>query len=217
MKSVLLGSSALDGAQAEYVRVPYADGTFIKAPLGIEDNALILMGDIFPTGDEESSFPRQISNCRVGYFAAKNAFKDATPEQIAEAVVVLIGCGPVALCALINAQEYRPKKILAVDSVQSRLDLAQSMGAESWNYQTNKEGLKQRVMELTDGRGADSVIEVVGLSSALRLGFDLIRPWGIISSVGVHNGEACLTIRLVTTCSHPHRFHGKLSFEIRPR
>ncbi|OJJ56783.1 hypothetical protein ASPSYDRAFT_47055 [Aspergillus sydowii CBS 593.65] len=131
------------------------------------------MGDIFPTG----------------YFAALNAFKNATAEQIAQQTIVLIGCGPVGLCALINALEYKPKHILAVDSVPPRLEMARSLGAEPWNFQTDREGLGKRVLELTEGRGADGVIEVVGLSPALRMGFDLLRPWGVISSVGVHNGE----------------------------
>lgn len=155
------------------VRIPNADGTVIKAPPGIEEKYLVLMGDIFPTG----------------YFAALNAFKNATAEQIAQQTVVLIGCGPVGLCALINALEYKPKHILAVDSVPSRLELARSLGAEPWNFQTDREGLGKRVLELTEGRGADAVIEVVGLSPALRMGFDLLRSWGVISSVGVHNGE----------------------------
>ena len=145
----------------------------MKAPEGIADNALVLMADIFPTG----------------YFAAYNAFKELTKEQVAESTVVLIGCGPVGLCALINAEDHKPKNLLAVDSVQSRLDLAKSLGAEPWNFQTDREGLDKRVKELTDGRGADVIIEVVGLSPALKTGFDLLRPWGIISSVGVHNGE----------------------------
>lgn len=131
------------------------------------------MGDIFPTG----------------WFAAHNAFKNSTPEQIAEQTVVLIGCGPVGLCALINALEYKPKHILAVDSVPSRLELAKSLGAEPWNFQLDRAGLDKRVLELTEGRGADAVIEVVGLSPALRTGFELLRPFGTISSVGVHNGE----------------------------
>jgi len=101
----------------------------------------------------------------------------------------LLGCGPVALCALVNILDYKPKHLLAVDAVESRLDLAKGLGAEPWNFQTNGEGLEKRVKELTDGRGADVVIEVVGLSPALKLGFDLLRPWGIISSVGVHNAE----------------------------
>ncbi|KAL4944804.1 hypothetical protein BDV06DRAFT_232576 [Aspergillus oleicola] len=172
-KNMLLGCDALDGAQAEYVRIPHADGTVIRAPSGIEDKHLVLMGDIFPTG----------------YFAALNAFKNATAAQIAEQTVVLIGCGPVGLCALINALEYKPRHIIAVDSVPSRLELARSLGAEPWNFQTDREGLGKRVLELTGGRGADAVIEVVGLSPALRMGFELLRPWGVISSVGVHNGE----------------------------
>ncbi|BCS29173.1 alcohol dehydrogenase family protein [Aspergillus puulaauensis] len=172
-KNALLGCDNLDGAQAEYVRIPNADGTVIKAPPGIEEKYLVLMGDIFPTG----------------YFAALNAFKNVTAEQIAQQTVVLIGCGPVGLCALINALEYKPKHILAVDSVPSRLELARSLGAEPWNFQTDRENLGKRVLELTEGRGADAVIEVVGLSPALRMGFDLLRPWGVISSVGVHNGE----------------------------
>ncbi|MCJ1236433.1 hypothetical protein MMC14_004414 [Varicellaria rhodocarpa] len=164
---------SLDGAQAEFVRVPLADGTVVKAPEDIEDNALVLMADIFPTG----------------YFAAHNAFKELSKEQISEATVVLIGCGPVGLCAVINAENYKPKHLLAVDSVPSRLELARSLGAETWNFQTNREGLDKRVKELTDGRGADVVIEVVGLTPALQMGFELLRPWGIISSVGVHNAE----------------------------
>jgi len=117
---------------------------------------------------------------------------------------------PVGLCGLINAEEYKPKHLLAVDSIQSRLDLAKSLGAEPWNFQTDREGLDKRVKELTDGRGADVIIgmcfyprkamrradltcctttEVVGMSPALKMGFELLRPWGIISSVGVHNAE----------------------------
>lgn len=93
------------------------------------------------------------------------------------------------MCALVNLVDFKPKNILAVDSVPSRLELAKSLGAEPWNFQTDREGLNARVKELTDGRGADVVVEVVGLSPALRMGFELLRPWGVISSVGVHNGE----------------------------
>ncbi|GCB17629.1 probable zinc-binding alcohol dehydrogenase Rv1895 [Aspergillus awamori] len=176
--NMLLGCDHLDGAQAEYVsqydiRIPNADGSVVKAPEGVDEKYLVLMADIFPTG----------------YFAARNAFKNSTKEQIAEQTVVLIGCGPVGLCALINALEYKPKHLLAVDSVPARLELARSLGAEPWNFQTDREGLDKRVLELTEGRGADAVIEVVGLSPALKTGYDLLRPFGTISSVGVHNGE----------------------------
>ncbi|GME24032.1 alcohol dehydrogenase [Neofusicoccum parvum] len=151
------------------VRVPLADSTVMKAPPEIEENKLVLMADIFPTG----------------YFAASNAFSSLSKEDIAEATVVVIGCGPVGLCALINAADYKPKHLFAVDSIESRLDLAKSLGAEPLNFQTDREGLDKRIKDVTQGRGADVVIEVVGLSPALKLGFDILRPWGTISSVGI--------------------------------
>lgn len=172
-RSLLLGCPLLDGAQAEYVRIPLADTTAVKAPQGIDELKLCLMADIFPTG----------------YFAASNGLAKLDPAIAQESVVVLIGCGPVGLCALIAALEYSPKALLAVDAIPSRLATAEDLGAEPWNYQTDKEGLLKRVLELTDGRGADVVIEVVGHSDALETGFQLLRPWGTISSVGVHNGS----------------------------
>lgn len=161
----------------------------MKAPEGIADNALVLMADIFPTGTDYLRGRSTVANVLTGYFAAHNAFKELTKEQIAEATVMVIGCGPVGLCALINAENYKPKHLLAVDSVPSRLNLAKSLGAEPWNFQSDREGLDKRVRELTNGRGVDVAIEVVGLSPALKMGFELLRPWGVISSVGVHNAE----------------------------
>lgn len=172
-KSLLFGCPALDGGQAEYARVPYADTTVSKAPEGIDEKLLVLMADIYPTG----------------FFAASNGFKEYTKEQATDLTVVVIGCGPVGLLAIINALEYKPKHLLAVDSVEPRLELAKKLGAEPWNFLKDRKGLDKRVKELTDGRGADVVIEVVGLSPALRTAFDLLRPWGTISSVGVHNAE----------------------------
>ncbi|QSZ29010.1 hypothetical protein DSL72_003520 [Monilinia vaccinii-corymbosi] len=172
-KSLLFGCPSLDGGQAEYLRVPLADATAVRAPEGIEEKKLVLMADIFPTG----------------YFAARNAFDGMSPETISNSVVVLIGCGPVGLCALINALEYKPKFLIAVDRVESRLELAKKLGAEPWNDQTSREGLTKRVKELTDGRGADCVIEGVGHADALRTGFDLLRPWGTLASFGVQQDE----------------------------
>ncbi|EAW12288.1 alcohol dehydrogenase family protein [Aspergillus clavatus NRRL 1] len=172
-KGKLYGSAVLDGAQADYVRVPLADATLVGAPAGVDEKKLVLMADILPTG----------------YFAARNAFRGMDGTDVRESTVVLFGCGPVGLCALVSALEFRPKNLIAVDSVPSRLETARSLGAEAWNFQTDADGLRKRVLELTDGRGADVAIEVVGHSSALRMAFDLLRPWGRISSVGVHNGE----------------------------
>ena len=174
--SLPFGSALLHGGQAEYVRVPYADGTVIKAPLEIGNNALVLMADIFPTG----------------FFGAKNAFTMLDTVEPTEATVVVIGCGPVGLCAIISALEYKPKHIFAIDGVESRLEVAKSLGAEPLNFLNGRENMIKRIMETTDGRGADAVIEVVGLSPALRTAYEIIRPWGVISSIGVHNAEVSL-------------------------
>lgn len=172
-KCQLYGSAVLDGGQAEYVRVPLADSTLFHSPSQIDESKLVLMADIFPTG----------------YFAASNAFRALDPEEIRESTVLLFGCGPVGLCALVSALEYQPKHLIAIDSVPSRLALAEGMGAEAWNFAENEQGLRERVRKITEDRGADVVIEVVGHSSALRMGFDMLRPWGHLSSVGVHNQE----------------------------
>jgi threonine dehydrogenase-like Zn-dependent dehydrogenase len=153
--------------------VPNADATVVKAPPEINDQSLVLMADIFPTG----------------YFGAKNAFSRLSAGEIANGTVVVVGCGPVGLCAIIAALEYKPKHLFAVDSVDSRLEEARKLGAEPLNFVKDKEGMFEKVKSVTEGRGADAVIEVVGLSPALRTAFDLLRPWGVISSIGVHNAE----------------------------
>lgn len=174
--SLLFGSPGLDGGQAEYVRIPLADGTAVVAPPEIEDErALVLMADIFPTG----------------YFGAKNAFKlmhDLSPK---EATVVVVGCGPVGLCAVVSALEYKPKHLFAVDCVESRLALAKELGAEPLNFAevekggVGLEGMVKRIKEVTEGRGADAVVEVVGSRPALKTAYELLRPFGVISSIGV--------------------------------
>jgi len=146
----------------------------MPAPREIDDHALVLMADIFPTG----------------FFGARNAFSMLPPQlPPSEATVVVIGCGPVGLCAIVSALEYKPKYLFAVDGVPSRLELAKKLGAVPLNFNDGKEEMIKRVKEVTDGRGADAVIEVVGLSPALRTAFDLLRPFGVISSIGVHNAE----------------------------
>ncbi|KAI8634810.1 GroES-like protein [Xylariaceae sp. FL1651] len=174
--SMLFGSKGLDGAQAEYVRIPFADGS-VMSPPEIDDKALILMADIFPTG----------------FFGTRNAFNSLGAQDPTEATAVVIGCGPVGLCALVSALEYKPKHLFAIDSVGSRLELARSLGAEPLNFKTNPEGMIKRIKEVTAGRGADVVIEVVGLKPALRTAYDVIRPFGFISSIGVHNSDMPFT------------------------
>lgn len=173
VESQLFGSTNLDGGQAEYVRVPLADGTVMKTPQSISEKALILMADIFPTG----------------YYGVKSAIEMAPNADIKESVMVVIGCGPVGLCAIAAALSFQPKKVFAIDSVESRLDLARSFGAEPLNFLSSKEDMMEHIMNATEGRGADLVVEVVGAAAALRTGFDVLRPFGVISSIGVHNSE----------------------------
>lgn len=150
-----------------------ADGTLLKASDDISDQALVLMAGIFPTG----------------YFGVKSAV-DISPEiDFKEATVVIVGCGPVGLCAVVAAAHRQPKHLFAVDSAVDRLEQARALGAEPLNFHTDREEMERRVKEVTQGRGADIVIEAVGLSPALRTSFDLVRPFGTISSIGVHNGQ----------------------------
>ncbi|CAI6096564.1 unnamed protein product [Clonostachys chloroleuca] len=173
VKCQLFGSKVLDGGQAEFVRVPLADGTVAKAPPTISDQALVLMADIFPTG----------------YFGVKSAIEMSPSIDVRDATIVVIGCGPVGLCAIVAAAHLQPKHIFAIDMVDSRLEQAKKLGAEPFNSAKDKEAMEARIKEVTDGRGADMAVEVVGLSPALRTAFDLVRPFGTISSIGVHNAE----------------------------
>ncbi|KJZ70888.1 hypothetical protein HIM_09714 [Hirsutella minnesotensis 3608] len=167
----VFGSNGLDGAQAEYVRVPLADSTVIKAPPGLSDDALILMADIFPTG----------------FFGARNSIAGLGAQDPAEAVVVVIGCGPVGLCAIVSALEYRPRVVFAIDGVDSRLGLAEKLGARPLDLNKGLPSIMSAIQEVTEGRGADAVVEVVGQGPALRTAYDIIRPFGSISSIGAHH------------------------------
>ena len=128
-----------------------------------------------------------------GYFAASNALQFIPPALHPTTTIALIGCGPVGLCALISALSFKPAKIFAIDSVPSRLALAKSLGAVPLNFLTDREQLHTTILEATNGRGVDAVMEVVGNSPALRMAYDIVRPWGTISSVGVHNTEIPIT------------------------
>jgi len=178
LHAVVFGTERLDGGQAEYVRVPLADGTVVKAPAEIDDKALLLMADIFPTG----------------FFGTRNAFNALGAQDPAEATAVVIGCGPVGLCALVAALEYKPKHLFAIDSVESRLERARGLGAESLNFKTDPQGMIRRIQEVTEGRGADVVVEAVGLKPALRTAYEVVRPFGFISSIGVHNDDVSKAI-----------------------
>ena len=136
------------------------------------DKVLVLMADIFPTG----------------YFAASNVLKSLSQDERDSSVTVVVGCGPVGLCALVALRHFvkAKGKVFAIDSVPERLAQAKRLGATPLNL--NDGAMKQTILDATQGRGADQVLEIVGHTDALQLAYELVRPWGRISSVGVHNG-----------------------------
>jgi threonine dehydrogenase-like Zn-dependent dehydrogenase len=155
--------NGLHGGQSEYVRVPMADGTLMKIPEGITVDEALMMGDILSTG----------------FYCAKQARAKHNETH------VVIGCGPVGLMAVIGARHYGSEKLFAIDTVPERLAVAKKFGATT--IDASKEHAIEKIKEATDGRGADAVMEAVGSGNAGNLAYDLIRPGGIISVVGVCN------------------------------
>jgi len=153
----------LQGGQAEYVRVPLADFTLRKIPEGISLEEGLMLGDIISTG----------------FFCALQA--EIKPKD-AHAV---IGCGPVGLMAILGAREYGSEKVFAIDGVEDRLNRAKDFGAIPINF--TKQNPVEVIREHTQGRGADAVMEAVGNASAGKLAYEILRPGGIISVVGVCN------------------------------
>ncbi|KAF2103326.1 GroES-like protein [Rhizodiscina lignyota] len=179
------GTQQLDGSQAEFVRIPFADGTLEIAPLSMPNELLVMMCDIFPTGYYGASRATEafatLDNRTIGLM-------NGGPQQnIGDAVFVCIGCGPVGLCAILTARSKGVRTLFAIDAVDDRLEEAKNMGAIP--LKLGKDDIKQTILEATDGRGADAVIEVVGNKAALRSAFDLLRPCGVLSSIGFHQGE----------------------------
>jgi len=153
----------LHGGQAEYVRVPLADSTLKKIPEGISLEEGLLLGDILSTG----------------FFCALQA--DIKPGG----VYAIVGCGPVGLMTIAGAREFGADRIFVIDSVEARLAMAKDYGAIPINF-TQFDPM-QVIKDSTEGRGADAVMEVVGSASAGRMAYDLVRPGGMISTVGVCN------------------------------
>lgn len=157
--------TGLQGGQAEYVRVPLADSTLINyEEYDLSGELALLAGDVFSTG----------------YFGASMA------EVKKGGSVVVIGCGPVGLMAVYSALLMDAGKILAVDTIDRRLQFANKMGAIALDA---SQPVREAVFQYTEGRGADAVIEAVGSAPAQRLAFELVRPGGIIATIGVHTTD----------------------------
>jgi alcohol dehydrogenase len=165
----ILGNT-IDGTQADYVRVPFADSSTYPAPGGVADEELLMLADILPTGYEIG-----VLNGRI------------RPGD----VVAVVGSGPIGLSAIIGAQLYSPSHIVAIDQADARLDAAKTFGADVVVNNSREDALTA-VMALTDGLGADVAIEAVGIPATFELATQLIRPGGHVANIGVHGQPATL-------------------------
>jgi len=160
----------INGVQAEYARVPFADNSVYKIPDELTDEQVLFLADILPTSFE------------VGVLSGNVAPGD---------VVAIVGAGPIGLAAILTARLYTPGKIVAIDLADSRLDAAIRFGADV-TINNAREDAVARIMELTDGLGADSAFEAVGVPESFELSADLVRPGGRVANIGVHGKPASL-------------------------
>lgn len=159
----------IDGTQAEYVRVPFADHSVHALSSGVPARDAVLLADVLPTAYE------------VGVLNGAVRPGDT---------VVIVGAGPVGLAAVVTARLFSPRRIVAVDLAQSRLEAAARLGAEAHVLAGDEPG--RLVDDLTEGHGADVAIEAVGLPETFELCTRMVRPGGHVANVGVHGRPAVL-------------------------
>ena len=202
----ILGNE-IDGTQAEYVRIPHADTSLYRIPEGAEEDALVMLSDILPTG-----FECGVLNGKV------------QPGD----VVGIVGAGPIGLAALLTAQFYSPSEIIMIDLDDSRLDVAKRFGATATVNSTDGKAA-EKVMKMTGGRGVDAAIEAVGIPATFVMCEDIVAPGGTIANIGVHGVKADLhlerlwshnitiTTRLVDTVTTPMLLKTVQSGKIDPK
>ena len=160
--AVAFGFIQLGGAQAQYLRVPNGHYTLEKVPDGLSDEKAVFVGDIFTTG----------------YFCADRG--DIKPGD----VVAVVGSGPVGLFTQMAALTFDPKVVLAIDQMPERLEMSRKIGAVPVDM--SKEDAKDIVRQHSEGRGADVVLEAVGIEPSLKSCWNYVRPAGTISAVGMY-------------------------------
>ncbi len=159
----ILGNS-IDGTQADFVRIPHADTSLYPIPEGADEEALVMLSDILPTG-----FECGVLNGKV------------RPGS----TVAIVGSGPIGLAALLTAQFYAPSDIIMVDLDDHRLEVATRFGATA-TVNSSIGDAASRIMALTNGRGVDTAIEAVGVPATFALCQDIVGAGGTIANVGVH-------------------------------
>jgi alcohol dehydrogenase len=160
----------INGLQAEYARVPFANNSLYKVPVGLTDEQVLFLSDILPT-----SFEVGVQNGGV------------RPGD----TVAIVGAGPIGLAAVMTAKLYTPAQIVVIDLDDGRLAKAKQFGADVTINNGHEDAVK-KVLELTGGLGADVAVEAVGVPATFELAAELIRPGGTLANVGVHGKPATL-------------------------
>jgi alcohol dehydrogenase len=202
----ILGNT-IDGTQAEFVRTPYADTSLYPIPEGADEEALVMLSDILPTG-----FECGVLNGKV------------QPGG----VIAIVGSGPVGLAALLTAQFFSPAEIIMIDLDDNRLEMAKRFGATAGVNSADGKAV-ETVMKMTGKRGVDTAIEAVGIPATFELCEKIIAPGGTIANIGVHGQKVALhlerlwdrnisiTTRLVDTATIPMLFKTVASHKIDPK
>jgi alcohol dehydrogenase len=160
----------IDGTQAEYVRLPFAETSTYLIPSGVTDESVLMLADIGPTGYE------------VGVLNG-----GVEPGD----VVAVVGAGPIGLSAMLTSRLYSPSHIVAIDVAEARLEAAKGFGATA-TINNSRQDAVAMVKELTGGLGVDVAIEAVGIPETFELCAELIRPGGRVANIGVHGKPATL-------------------------
>jgi len=202
----ILGNT-IDGTQAEYVRTPFADTSLYHVPADANEDALVMLSDILPTG-----FECGVLNGKV------------QPGS----TVAIVGAGPIGLAALLTAQFYSPAEIIMIDLDDNRLEMALRFGATT--IINNKDGKAvEKILKMTAGRGVDTAIEAVGVPASFITCEEIVAPGGVIANIGVHGVKAdlhleklwdrniAITTRLVDTATTPMLLKTVQSRKVDPR
>ena len=188
----ILGNT-IDGTQAELVRIPHADMSLYHFPAGGDEEALVMLSDILPTGFECGVLNGQVK-----------------PGD----TVAIVGAGPIGLAVLLTAQFYSPAAILMIDLDDNRLRVAKDFGATTLINSADGKAV-ERVLELTGGEGVDVAVEAVGMPATFDICQSILAPGGRLANVGVHgkpvelhveklwDRNITLTTRLVDTVTTP--------------
>jgi alcohol dehydrogenase len=202
----ILGNS-IDGTQAEFVRTPYADTSLYPIPDGTDEEAMVMLSDILPTGFECGVLNGQVQ-----------------PGS----TVAIVGSGPIGLAALLTAQFFSPAEIIMIDLDDNRLAIAERFGATAGVNSADGKAV-ETVMKMTAGRGVDTAIEAVGIPATFELCEKIVGPGGTIANIGVHGKKVALhleslwarnisiTTRLVDTATIPLLFKTVGSHKIDPK